>query len=276
VLGFLGLSRFGFRKLEYVIIGMVSIIGLVYVYETALVHPNWGLALQHLVTPEVSTGSILVAVGILGATVMPHNVFLHSFLAAERLSSPHAPEQERRKVLLLAKIDAIAALNIAFFVNAAMLVVAGTVFFQHVNPADLSLQQAYVTLIPALGVFAAAAFGIGLLASGLSSSTTGTLAGQVVLQGFLNMPVEMWVWRLITLIPALVTIALGIPSVEVLVVSQVILSLQLPFTMFAVVILSRRPKLMGALVNGNATTIFNIAIALVVTLLNVVLLYTLF
>jgi manganese transport protein len=276
VMAFLGLSRFGFRKLEYAIIAMVSVIGLVYVYETALVHPNWGLALQHLVTPQLSAGSILVAVGILGATVMPHNVFLHSFLAAERLSSPKASEQERRKVLLLAKIDAVAALNIAFFVNAAMLIVAGTVFFRHVtNPADLSLQQAYVTLIPALGVLAAAAFGIGLLASGLSSSTTGTLAGQVVLQGFLNMPVEMWVWRLITLLPALATIALGISPVEVLVISQVILSLQLPFTMFAVVILSRRQKLMGPLVSGSATTAFNILIALVVTLLNVVLLYTL-
>lgn len=276
VMVFLGLSRFGFRKLEYIIIGMVSVIGLVYVYETALVHPDWGLALFHLVTPQISTGSILVAVGILGATVMPHNVFLHSFLAAERLSGPDAPEQERRKVLFLAKIDAVAALNIAFFVNAAMLIVAGTVFFQHVaNPADLSLQQAYVTLVPALGVFAATAFGIGLLASGLSSSTTGTLAGQVVLQGFLNMPIEMWVWRLITLLPALVTIALNISPIEVLVISQVILSLQLPFTMFAVVILSRRRNLMGPLVSSKATTTFNIIIALVVTLLNVVLLYTL-
>lgn len=276
VMVFLGLSRFGFRKLEYIIIGMVSVIGLVYVYETALVHPDWGQALFHLVTPQISTGSILVAVGILGATVMPHNVFLHSFLAAERLSGPDAPEQERRKVLFLAKIDAISALNIAFFVNAAMLIVAGTVFFQHVaNPADLSLQQAYVTLVPALGVFAATAFGIGLLASGLSSSTTGTLAGQVVLQGFLNMPIEMWVWRLITLLPALVTIALNISPIEVLVISQVILSLQLPFTMFAVVILSRRRNLMGPLVSSKATTTFNIIIALVVTLLNVVLLYTL-
>ena len=275
VMSFLGLSRFGFRKLEYVIIAMVSIIGLVYVYETALIQPDWGQVWLHLVIPQVSAGSILVAVGILGATVMPHNVFLHSFLAAERLSSPKAPEQERRKVLLLAKIDAITALNIAFFVNAAMLVVAGTVFFRHADPATLSLQAAYVTLIPALGIFAAAAFGIGLLASGLSSSTTGTLAGQVVLQGFLNRRVEMWIWRIITMIPALVTIALGISSVEVLVISQVILSLQLPFTMLAVIILSSRSNLMGALVNGRWTNAFNIFIALVVTVLNVVLLYTL-
>lgn len=276
VMGFLGLSRFGFRKLEYVIIGMVSIIGLVYVYETALVHPDWGEVSLHLILPQISAGSILVAVGILGATVMPHNVFLHSFLSSQRLSSPKASEQERRKVLLLAKIDAVAALNIAFFVNAAMLIVAGTVFFQRVNPADLSLQQAYVTLVPALGVFAAAAFGIGLLASGLSSSTTGTLAGQVVLQGFLNKRVEMWIWRVITMIPALVTIALGISSVEVLVISQVILSLQLPLTMLAVIILTSKRDLMGALVNGRWTNMFNIFIALVVTVLNVVLLYTVF
>ena len=157
-----------------------------------------------------------------------------------------------------------------------MLIVAGTVFFQHVNPADLSLQKAYVTLIPGLGVFAAVAFGIGLLASGLSSSTTGTLAGQIVLQGFLGKRVEMWVWRLLTMIPALIVIALNVSSVEVLVISQVILSLQLPFTMVPVLLLTRRRDLMGELVNGRFTNIVNVVIALVVTVLNVVLLYTVF
>src|SRR5207302_10672033 len=136
-----------------------------------------------------------------------------------------------------------AALNVAFFVNAAMLIVAGTVFFHRVNPAELNLQTAYVTLVPALGAFAAAAFGVGLLASGLSSSTTGTLAGQVVLQGFLNKHVEMWVWRIITIIPALLVIALNIPTVEVLVISQAILSLQLTFTMLPVVPMPRRLSL---------------------------------
>ncbi len=276
VMGLLGLSRWGFRKIEYIIIGLVSVIGLAYVYETMLIHPNWLSAGLHLVVPQISAGSILVAVGILGATVMPHNVFLHSSLALHRLSGPDASLQERRKVLWLAKIDTVAALNVAFFVNAAMLVVAGTVFFQHVNPADLSLQKAYVTLIPGLGVFAAVAFGIGLLASGLSSSTTGTLAGQIVLQGFLGKRVEMWVWRLLTMIPALIVIALNVSSVEVLVISQVILSLQLPFTMVAVLLLTRRRDLMGALVNGRFTNIVNVVIALIVTVLNVVLLYTVF
>lgn len=276
VMGLLGLSRFGFRKVEFAIIGLVSLIGLAYVYEMGLISPNWNLAAFHLVVPQVSAGSVLVAVGILGATVMPHNVFLHSSLALNRLSSPDAPMQERRKVLKLAKIDTIAALNVAFFVNAAMLIVAGTVFFHHVNPADLDLQGAYVTLIPALGVFAAVAFGIGLLASGLSSSTTGTMAGQIVFQGFLNRRVEMWIWRLLTMIPAIIVIALNVSSIEVLVVSQVVLSLQLPFTMAAVVLLSRRKDLMGPLVDGRWTHYFNILLTLVVTLLNLVLLYTLF
>jgi manganese transport protein len=207
---------------------------------------------------------------------MPHNVFLHSSLSFQRLSGPNASAKERHKVLQLAKIDTIAALNVAFFVNAAMLVVAGTVFFQHVNPADLSLQKAYVTLIPGLGVFAAVAFGIGLLASGLASSTTGTLAGQIVLQGFLNKPVEMWVWRLMTMVPALVIIALNVSSVEVLVISQAVLSLQLPFTMVPVLLLTRRRDLMGSLVNSRFTNVVNVLIALVVTVLNVVLLYTVF
>lgn len=276
VMGLLGLSRWGFRKVEFAIIGLVSIIGLAYVYELGLIHPAWGQVASHLFIPQVSTGSILVAVSIVGATVMPHNVFLHSSLALHRLSGPDAPMSERRKVLRLAKIDTIAALNVAFFVNAAMLVVAGTIFFQHINPTDLSLQQAYITLAPGLGMFAALAFGIGLLASGLSSTTTGTLAGQVVLQGFLGKHVDIWIWRLITMIPALVIIALNIPSVEVLVISQVILSLQLPFTMAPVVLLTRRPDLMGELVNTRLINILNVLIALVVTVLNVLLLYTLF
>ncbi len=276
VMGLLGLSHWGFRKIEFAIIGLVSIIGLAYVYEIGLIHPPWSQVALHLFIPQISTGSILVAVGILGATVMPHNVFLHSSLALHRLSGPDASMQERRKVLRLAKIDTVAALNIAFFVNAAMLVVAGTVFFQHVNPANLSLQQAYVTLVPALGAFAAIAFGVGLLASGLSSTTTGTFAGQIVLQGFLGKHVKIWVWRLITMIPALIVIALNISSVEVLVISQVILSLQLPFTMVPVILLTRRQDLMGELVNGRLTNVMNVVIALVVTVLNVVLLYTLF
>src|SRR2546421_4061851 len=273
VMGLLGLSRWGFRKVEYVIIGLVSIIGLVYVYETALVQPNWSQVALHLVIPQFSTATILTAVSILGATVMPHNVFLHSSLALERLSGPLASLEERRKVLRLAKIDTLAALNIAFFVNAAMLVVAGTVFFRHVNPADLNLQEAYVTLAPALGTLAAVAFGVGLLASGLSSSTTGTLAGQVVLQGFLGRHVEIWIWRVITLIPALIVIALNVSPVEVLVISQAVLSLQLPFTMVPVVLLTRRQNLMGGLVNGRFTNVVNVLISLVVTVLNVLLPY---
>ena len=276
VMALLGLSRWGFRRVEYVIISLVSIIGLTYVYETLLVRPAWSTVAWHVVVPHLSSGAILVAVSILGATVMPHNVFLHSYLAPQRLSSADASMQEKRKVLRLAKIDTIAALNVAFFVNAAMLVVAGSVFFQHIDPAKLDLATASVTLRPALGIFAAVAFGIGLLASGLSSSTTGTLAGQVVLQGFLGKHVEMWVWRLLTLVPALVVIWLGIPSVEVLVISQAILSLQLPFTMAAVVVLTNRSDLMGEFVNKRLTNVANIVIALIVTALNVVLLYTLF
>lgn len=275
VLGLLGLGRFGHRKIEFVIIGLVSVIGLVYLYEMMLIHPVWSQVGLGLVLPQVSTGSILVAVGILGATVMPHNVFLHSFLAPGRLSGPDATMKERRKVLRLAKIDTIAALNVAFFVNAAMLTVAGTVFFQHANPATLDLQTAIVTLKPALGVLASVAFGVGLLASGLSSSTTGTMAGQIVLQGFSGKRVEMWIWRLLTMIPALITIALNIPAIEVLVISQVVLSLQLPFTMIAVAMLTSRRDLMGELVNTRRVNIVNVIIVLVVTILNVILLTTL-
>jgi manganese transport protein len=275
VMGLLGLSHWGFRRVEFAIIGLVSIIGLAYLYETTLVHPDWSLAAFHLVVPQVTAGSMLVAVGILGATVMPHNVFLHSYLAPRRLSTPHASTRERQRVLRLAKIDTVAALNVAFFVNSAMLVVASVVFFQHVDPASLDLQTAYVTLTPVLGIFASIAFGVGLLASGISSSTTGTLAGQVVLQGFLGKHVKIWVWRLMTMVPALIVIALNVSSVEVLVISQVVLSLQLPFTMLMLLLLTRRHDLMGDLVNSRATNIMNALLLLVVTVLNVILLVTL-
>jgi manganese transport protein len=277
VMGLLGLSRWGFRKIEYIVIGMVSIIGLAYVYETTLIHPDWGAVLFHLVIPQVSSGSILVAVGILGATVMPHNVFLHSFLAPQRLSGPDASLKERHKVLRLAKIDTIAALNVAFFVNAAMLIVAGTVFFHHVNPNNLDIESAPVTLAPILGSLAAVVFGIGLLASGLSSTATGTMAGQVVLQGFLNMKVEMWLWRLLTMIPALLVTSplVQLSPGSILVLSQVVLSMQLPFTMVAVVLLTRRRDLMGDFVNTPLVNAINIGVCTLVTALNVWLLLTL-
>ena len=273
VMGLLAIGKLGFRRVEFIVIGMVSVIGLAYLFETSLIHPNWSEIGFHLTVPQLTSGSILVAVGILGATVMPHNVFLHSFLAPRRLSSFDAPVQERRKVLFLAKIDTVAALNVAFFVNAAMLIVAGTVFFNHVDPATLDLQTAYVTLAPALGKFAALAFGIGLLASGLSSSTTGTLAGQVVFEGFIGRHINTWVWRLLTMIPALIVILLQVSPVQVLVISQVVLSLQLPFTMTAVVVLSRRKKLMGEFADTSLTHVFNIGLTLIVTALNLLLLY---
>ncbi len=276
VMGLLNLSRWGYRSIEFVIIGLVSIVGVVYLFETFLISPDWGQGAFHTVVPQFSMGSILVAVGILGATVMPHNVFLHSFLATQRLRGSESTLPERRKALRLAKIDTIAALNVAFFVNAAMLIVAGTVFYQRVNPDRLDLQTAYVTLIPILGSAAAVAFGIGLLASGLSSSTTGTMAGQIVFKGFLNRKVEMWVWRLLTMIPALVIIWLNIPSGEVLVISQVLLSLQLPFTMVALITLTGRQDLMKELVDTQRVHWFNIGLVMLVSTLNVVLLWSLF
>jgi manganese transport protein len=275
VVGLLALSHYGLRKIEYLIMGFVSIIGLAYVYETALLNPDWGTIGFHTLVPQVSGGSILVAVGILGATVMPHNIFLHSYLAPLRLPKDASPV-ERRKVLRLAKIDTIAALNVAFFVNAAMLVVAGAVFFGHISAANLDLQTASVTLVPILGVFAGLAFGIGLLASGLSSTITGTLAVQVVLQGFLNRSVPMWLWRVITLIPALIVISFNVSSVQVLVTSQVVLSMQLPFTIVALIVLSSRRDLLGEFVNTHRLTAIHVLIAFIVISLNVWLLYTTF
>jgi NRAMP (natural resistance-associated macrophage protein) metal ion transporters len=275
VMGLLALSRFGYRKIEFVIIGLVSVIGLVYLYETLLLQPDWGSVVFHTFIPQFSSGSIMVAVGILGATVMPHNVFLHSFLAPQRLSGPDASLQERHKILTLSKFDTITALNVAFFVNAAMVVVAGTVFFHRVSPDALDLTTADATLTPILGSLAGLAFGIGLLASGLASSTTGTLAGQVVFEGFFRRSVPFWLWRTITMVPALTLAALNVPGVSVLVISQVALSMQLPFTMAAVLSLSCRRDLMGDFTNTRWVTIMNALVTVLVTCLNIWLLLVL-
>lgn len=269
VSGVLALSRFGYRPVEYVIMGLVSLLGLTYLVQLALVRPQWSSVAYHLVVPHISSASILVAVGIIGATVMPHNLFLHSAAVQNRALPGDAGHTGR--LIRYATADAIFALTLALFVNAAILVTAAGAFHRH-GLIVTSISQAHQTLGPLLGHLSAAVFAIGLLASGLSSSITGTMAGQLVMQGFLNVSINVWARRLVTMLPALVVIYLGVNEIQALVVSQVVLSLQLPLSVIPLLLFTRDPGLMGEHANRPFTNLLAWLILAVIILMNALLL----
>jgi manganese transport protein len=261
----LGLYRYGVRAVEYVVASYLAVIGLAYVYQVALADPDWGAVASHVLIPHLDSQSLLVAVGILGATVMPHNLFLHSGLI---LSRRQADEPKQHRVLYRAAVlDAVFALNLAWLVNSAILIMSAAVF--HANHvAVASIEEAHRTLAPLLGGSAALAFAVALLCSGLSSSTTGTLAGQMVLEGFLRLRVPLWLRRLITMLPALAILALGVDPLQTLVFSQVALSIQLPFTVVPLIVFTSRKSLMGEFQNGPLTRVAAYLIAAAIIALN--------
>jgi len=268
VLGILALYRFGFRAVEFVVLGLVGIIGFAYVFEVMLVRPDWLNVAEGAFVPRLSDASLLIAMGMLGATVMPHNLYLHSgVVLSRRQTDPRANDRVRRAAL----IDSVIALNLAWLVNSAMVVMAAGTFF--VNGLDVdSIEGAHETLSPLLGQGAAVAFAVALLAAGLSSSTTATLAGQMIIEGFLNIKFGLLLRRLITVIPALVVIALGLDAYWILILSQVALSIQLPFAIIPLVWLTSRREVMGHQVNRPLTTALAAPAGLFVIGLNVLLL----
>ena len=268
----LGLERYGFRPLEAVITAFVGVIALSYVAETFIVQPNWGQIAFHAVVPQFNgTESILLAAGILGATVMPHVIFLHSALTQGRIVT-HDPQQLRR-LFRFELIDVVVAMGVAGIVNAAMLVMAASTFFTTGHTDVGTIEQAHQTLEPLLGSAASWIFAISLLASGLSSATVGTMAGQVIMQGFLRRHIPPWIRRLVTMIPSLLVIAVGLEPTRTLVISQVVLSFGLPFAVIPLVIFTARKDIMGALVNHRATTILASAVAALIVALNIFLLH---
>lgn len=269
----LGLYRYGYRAVEYAIGGYVAIIGLAYLYEISLAKPDWGSVVYHVVVPTLDPQSLLVAVGILGATVMPHNIFLHSGLVLS-WRKPDDREQNRR-LYRFAVLDSFVALNMAWLVNSAILIMSAAVFYQN-GLSVASIEEAHRTLAPLLGGASSLAFAVALLCSGLSSSTTGTLAGQMILEGFLRIQIPLWLRRLITMIPALIVIALGMDPLKVLVISQVILSLQLPFTILPLIWFTKRKDLMGDLANGPFINTLASLIAGIILALSGLLLYQTF
>jgi manganese transport protein len=250
----LGLQRFGFRPFEAVIAAIVGVIGACYLGELVYSHPNLHAAAFHAVVPEFKgSDSVLLAVGILGATVMPHVIYLHSALTQDRVV-PGAPETPRR-LLRYTRIDVLMAMSLAGLINIAMLVMAASTFYKSGLPNVASLEGAHRTLAPILGGTASTLFAIALLGSGLSSSAVGTLAGQVVMQGFIRRRIPVTVRRLVTMIPAFVVVAIGVDPSRTLVFSQVVLSFGIPFALIPLVVFTARRDLMGALVNRRITTV---------------------
>lgn len=268
VLAILALYRFGFRAVEFVILGLVTVIGLAYVFEVSLVNPDWRQVAEGVFVPRLSNESIVIAMGMLGATVMPHNLYLHSgVILTRRHSNPGANIRVTRAAL----IDSVLALNLAWLVNSAMVVMAAGTFFLHGMDVQ-SIEAAHETLTPLLGEAAAVVFAIALLASGLSSSTTATLAGQIIIEGFLKIRFGLLLRRLITVIPALIVIGLGLDAYGILILSQVALSIQLPFAIVPLVWLTSRQSVMGQQVNRRLTTVLAAIAATLVIGLNVLLL----
>jgi manganese transport protein len=266
----LTLQRLGFRPIEIVIGTLVGVMALCYLAETIIVRPDWAAVLQGSTVPWLGdSGAVFLAVGIIGATVMPHAIYVHSSLTQDRIE----PEQagDRRKILRYSNIDVVVALGLAGVVNMAMMYMAAATFHPHHSDiADIG--TAYKTLTPLLGGAAAGVFLISLLASGLSSSAVGTMAGQVVMQGFVGFSIPVWVRRLVTMVPTIVVIAIGVNTTQALVISQVVLSLVLPVPVAALLYFSRKPSVMGELVNRTGTTILAVACGALILVLNVVLL----
>ena len=268
----LALERRGFRPLEAVITGFVGIIALCYLLETIFGRPDWGKIVYHSVVPQFKgTESVLLATGILGATVMPHVVFLHSALTQGRIITRH-PAQLRR-LFRYECVDVTLAMGLAGLVNMAMLVMAAATFFEKGLTTVGTIEEAHRTLAPLLGTASSWVFAISLLASGLSSSTVGTMSGQVIMQGFIHRQIPIWLRRLVTMLPALVVIAIGLEPTRTLVISQVVLSFGLPFAIVPLVIFTARPALMGVLVNRRLTTVVACLMALLIVVLNIFLVY---
>jgi len=268
----LSLERFGFRPLEAVITALVGVIAVSYVVEMALVKPPMGEVLFHSVVPQLAgTESILLAVGIIGATVMPHVIFLHSSLTQSRIVV-----REPRKLRRLYRFeitDVVIAMGLAGIINMAMLIMASQTFHVHGMTNIATIEDAHKTLQPLLGQAASWIFAVSLLASGLSSSSVGTMAGQVIMQGFIHRQIPAWIRRLVTMVPSVLVIILGIDPTRALVLSQVVLSFALPFPVIALIAFTRRKDVMGVLVNRRFTNVLAGLAAVVILGLNVYLIY---
>ncbi|MDQ7092257.1 Nramp family divalent metal transporter [Desulfosporosinus sp. PR] len=266
------LDRFGFRPLEKFIAAFSLLIGACYLLETFLSHPDFAQVAYHSVVPWLGNGdSIMLAVGVVGATVMPHAIYLHSGLTQNRVI-PHS-DNDKLKLQKFNTKEVFIALGFAGLINLAMMYMAAAAFHTTGHSSVADIQSAYMTLTPILGSAAASVFLISLLFSGISSSVVGTMAGQVIMQGFVGFSIPVWVRRIVTMLPTLAIIALGVNPTMTLVISQVVLSIVLPLPIITLIYFTKRKDIMGVLVNKRWITISSILCAIVILFLNLLLIY---
>jgi len=266
------LEHRGFRPLEILIAALVGVVAVCFLVETILDQPNWGEVVYHSLVPQFAgPGSVLLAAGILGATVMPHVIFLHSGLTQGRIVT--RDPQKLRRLFRFEMVDVVIAMSIAGLVNMAMLIMAASTFYAHGLGGVGTIEESYRMLTPLLGVAASTVFAVSLLASGHSSSTVGTMAGQVIMQGFVDWHIPMWIRRFATMLPSFIVIGLQLNPTRTLVMSQVVLSFGLPFAIIPLVIYTSRHEIMGVLVNRKLTTLAASVVAALVVALNLYLLY---
>ena len=262
----------GFRPIESLIAALVGVIAICYVVETVLARPNWGQVAYHSIVPWLgSPTAVLLAVGIIGATVMPHAVYLHSSLTQDRIVPMN--RSEMRTVIGFSNIDVLIALGIAGLVNLAMMYMSAAVFHFGGHPEVASIESAYRTLTPLLGAAAASVFLLSLMASGISSSVVGTMAGQVIMQGFVGFAIPIWVRRLVTMLPTAAVVALGVNTTQALVLSQVVLSLVLPLPLVVLLMFTNNPSIMAESTSNPVMRALGIAGAGIIITLNGLLLW---
>jgi manganese transport protein len=268
--GILALQTRGHRRFELAIAGLFGLVLLGFLYQAFEVGPDASGAVKGFIPHFAGTDSILLAAGILGATVMPHVIYLHSALTQRRIVVRN--DDERRRLMRFQRLDVGIAMSVAGVVNLSMLMVAAALFHKAGHTGVDSIEGAYNGFQNLVGNGAAIAFGLALLASGFASSSVGTYAGQVVMQGFINRRIPLAVRRLVTMAPALVVLGVGLDPTRSLVISQVVLSFGIPFALIPLVIFTSRKRLMGALVNGRLTTVAASVIAFLIVALNFFLL----
>ncbi len=271
----LGLERYGFRPIEAVITALIGVVAGCYLVETFLDKPDWNLVFKSAFVPHFAgPESVLLAAGILGATVMPHALFLHSSLTQGRIIAKD--QRQLKRLFRFEVVDVLIAMGVAGLVNVAMLIMAASTFYNRGMTHIATIEDAYITLVPLLGAAASVVFAISLLASGLSSSAVGTMAGQVIMQGFLHWHIKPWIRRIVTMLPSLIVIAIGLDPTRTLVFSQVILSFGLPFAVIPLIMFTRRRDIMGPLVNRRSTTVIASFVAVIIIALNLYLLHQTF
>jgi manganese transport protein len=268
--GILGLQAKGYRRFEVAIMGLLALIILGFLYDTLRIGFDAGEAAKGFVPGFAGTDSVLLATGILGATVMPHVIYLHSALTQNRVKA--RDDAERKRLLRFQRLDVTMAMGIAGLVNMSMLVIAASLFHVHGLVGLDSIEEAHTRFDQLAGGAAALAFAGALLASGLASSSVGTYAGQVVMQGFIARTIPLALRRAVTMTPALIVLGVGLDPSRSLVISQVVLSFGIPFALVPLVLLTRRRDIMGALVNRPITTVVAAIVATLISALNIFLL----